>query len=398
MGKTYNYIDLFAGAGGLSLGLMNAGWQGLFAIEKNEDAFLTLKHNLLDNKNHFEWPSWLPKKNYDIDYIIKKYKTELEELEGKVSLVVGGPPCQGFSTAGARNEKDKRNKLVHAYIAFIKLVKPKLIFFENVKGFTFEFKKKNKKGKTYSDEVIEGLRALNYELDYDIVNFSEYGIPQSRNRFILVGKLGDVPISFFNELKLLKEKLLTEKGINKTVSLKEAIGDLLEKNGKSTCPDSKNFFSGLYALPISKYQSLMRKEISISKKIPDSHRFVNHSEEIIQQFQALLKHGERNKRINKELKEKYNIKKRSISPLAKDLPCPVLMSIPDEYIHYQEPRVLTVREYARIQSFPDWYEIKGKYTTGGKLRKKDVPRYTQLANAIPPLFGEQCGNVLKNMV
>ena len=239
------------------------------------------------------------------------------------------------------------------------------------------------------------MRALNYELDYDIVNFSEYGIPQSRNRFILVGKLGDVPISFFNELKLLKEKLLTEKGINKTVSLKEAIGDLLEKNGKSTCPDSKNFFSGLYAIPTSKYQSLMRKEISISKRIPDSHRFVNHSEEIIQQFQALLKHGERNKRINKELKEKYNIKKRSISPLAKDLPCPVLMSIPDEYIHYQEPRVLTVREYARIQSFPDWYEIKGKYTTGGQLRKRDVPRYTQLANAIPPLFAEQVGITLK---
>ena len=74
------------------------------------------------------------------------------------------------------------------------------------------------------------------------------------------------------------------------------------------------------------------------------------------------------------------------------------MSIPDEYIHYKEPRVLTVREYARIQSFPDWYEIKGKYTTGGLLRKKDVPRYTQLANAVPPLFAEQIGITLKQYV
>lgn len=74
------------------------------------------------------------------------------------------------------------------------------------------------------------------------------------------------------------------------------------------------------------------------------------------------------------------------------------MSIPDDYIHYSEPRTLTVREYARIQSFPDWYEFKGAYTTGGKRRAEQVPRYTQIGNAIPPLFGEFTGIVLKELL
>jgi DNA (cytosine-5)-methyltransferase 1 len=72
--------------------------------------------------------------------------------------------------------------------------------------------------------------------------------------------------------------------------------------------------------------------------------------------------------------------------------------LPDDYIHYSEPRILTVREYARIQSFPDWFKIKGKYTTGGKMRTKEVPRYSQIGNAIPPLFAEQAGLVIKEML
>lgn len=395
MKKKVDYIDLFAGAGGLSLGLMEAGWRGLFAIEKNADAFLTLKHNLIDNKKHFDWPEWLPQKNYNINFFIKKYKSELAKLTGKVTLVVGGPPCQGFSTAGARKENDTRNMLVHSYIKFIEIVRPKLIFFENVKGFTYEFKRKNKKGKTYSDEVISELEKLGYKLEYDVVNFSEYGVPQARNRFILVGKLDEELGEFFNKLKSVKGRILEEKGISHRVTLHEAISDLLEINGKIKCPDSIGFHSGLYSSPNSEYQELMRKDLPLEKEIPDSHRFVNHSVEVIEQFNLSLKHAERNKKIDQKLKKKFNIKKRSIYPLSGTLPCPVLMSIPDEYIHYKEPRVLTVREYARIQSFPDWYEIKGKYTTGGQLRKKDVPRYTQLANAVPPLFAEQVGITLK---
>lgn len=75
-----------------------------------------------------------------------------------------------------------------------------------------------------------------------------------------------------------------------------------------------------------------------------------------------------------------------------------MTTLPDDYIHYSEPRILTIREYSRIQSFPDWFKIKGKYTTGGKRRSEEVPRYTQVGNAIPPLGGEQFGNVLMGML
>ncbi|MBW7913589.1 MAG: DNA cytosine methyltransferase, partial [Taibaiella sp.] len=103
MPKEYSYIDLFAGCGGLSLGLHNAGWKGLFAVEKSPDAFKTLKYNLIDKKNHFNWPKWLGEPtNLEINEVIKKYKNQLQNLRGKVDLVAGGPPCQGFSMAGRR--------------------------------------------------------------------------------------------------------------------------------------------------------------------------------------------------------------------------------------------------------------------------------------------------------
>lgn len=395
--KKLTHIDLFAGCGGLSLGLHNANWKGLFAIEKNKDAFETLKHNLINYKKHFNWPCWLPVKNYDINEFIKNYRKELQDLKGKVDLVAGGPPCQGFSTAGKRNEKDERNKLIDSYIEFIGIVKPKVLFFENVKGFTFKFKSQDSKGIAYSKYVWEKLQALGYDVHGEILDFSEFGIPQRRKRFILVGLLKGDANKFFETVMANKTAFLKSKGLIEDNSLEGAISDLLQEHGVADSPDTVNFKAGKYSKTKSAYQEFLRKDYKYDGKVADSHRFANHYPGTTTLFQNILKNAERNKRVEGDARKKYNLKKRAIIPLDSKSTCPTLTTHPDDYIHYSEPRILTVREYARVQSFPDWYQFKGKYTTGGKLRVIEVPRYTQLGNAIPPLFGEQAGLALREI-
>lgn len=405
----HTYIDLFAGCGGLSLGLNQSGWKGLFAIEKSPFAFATLKYNLIDNLNHFDWPSWLDQTPHDIDEILKNNKLDLINLRGEVDLVAGGPPCQGFSTAGKREESDHRNELVKSYIQFIRLVQPKIIFFENVKGFTQRFKKNKSKGIRYSDYVQKGLRRSGksfkgYEVYGQLIDFSKFGIPQKRTRFILVGIRKDIakkietqPKYFFGLLKDHKEAFMVNKGLGINQNLEDAISDLLKKGKTVNCPDSKGFLSSNYGEALSPYQKYMRRGIN-SKKIPDSHRFANHNEKTLKLFETLIKKAPKGIKLTGDLKDEYNIKKRSLHILDSKQPAPTLTSHPDDYVHYSEPRILSVREYARIQSFPDWFEFKKKYTTGGKLRVKEVPRYTQVGNAIPPLFGEQAGNALKEIL
>ena len=405
MTKQYTYIDLFAGCGGLSLGLHNAGWKGLFAIEKNEDAFKTLRHNLIEKVDHFAaWPEWLKKRHHNINTVLKNNKVDLFKLRGKVDLVTGGPPCQGFSTAGERNEEDQRNSLIKSYIQFIKIVKPKMIFFENVKGFTMEFDKNKTKGKKYSHYVIDKLHKAGYDVYSQMVDFSEYGVPQKRCRFILVGVRLDLvkknkkgAEEFFNNIQSNKEHFLVSKSLSMTVNLEDAISDLLKEHGAVQSPDSKNFKAGLYSKSKSNYQTFIRKGKAESE-IADSHRFVNHTKVVENRFQYFLDNEERNRGISDATRIKFNLKKRTIVPLGGNSIIGTITSLPDDYVHYAEPRVFTVREYARIQSFPDTYEFQGKYTTGGKLRTQEVPRYTQIGNAIPPLFGEQSGLVLKQLL
>lgn len=392
---TYTYIDLFAGCGGLSLGLCNAGWHGFFAVEKNKDAFATLEHNLIINKKHFSWPDWLKEEAIDIYELIKNYKNELSSLKGKVDLVVGGPPCQGFSMAGKRIKNDVRNKLVAAYIEFIDIVRPKMLFLENVHGFTVGFEHNNKRGKPYSTIVKEKLEKLGYKVNSSIVDVSNYGVPQSRKRFILVGTIDDIEINFFEQLKNLREDFLRKKGICQKITIEEAIGDLLKSNGTYKSEKMKNFDFGKYGKIESKYQELMRKNCY---EYPDSHRFANHNSETIKIFKELMLKTNKMMRVTPSMNLVEGFKKRGVTVLKPNCICPTITSIPDDFIHYCEPRILTVREMARIQSFPDWYEFCGKYTTGGELRKKDVPRYTQVANAVPPLFAEQVGIILKSMI
>ncbi|MBU2914846.1 DNA cytosine methyltransferase [Reichenbachiella agariperforans] len=405
MSNKNTYIDLFAGCGGLSLGLFNSGfWKGKFAVEKSPDAFETLNHNLIEQHNHFDWPEWFPKANHDINEVIKNYSQKLKSLRSEIDMVAGGPPCQGFSTAGRRDEKDTRNKLIISYIKFIRLVQPKIIFFENVKGFTQQFDKNKIRGRIYSDYVQKELRKssktqdfIGYEVFGKLIDFSEYGVPQKRTRFILVGVRKDVanskaPEQFFEQIIKNKEAFLVNKGIGITNTLEDAISDLLRVN-ETTSPDTNSFKAGLYNQQTSNYQKLLKG--NYKSEIPDSHRFAKHSKATHEKLSYILKYADKNKTLSKELKEKFNLKKRTVIPLSGKLPTPTITTLPDDYVHYCEPRIFTVREYARIQSFNDWYEFKGKYTTGGKERTKEVPRYSQIGNAIPPLFGEQAGLVLK---
>lgn len=390
------YIDLFAGCGGLSLGLYNSGcWHGLFAVEKSPDAFETLRHNLIYNNEHFSWPEWLgTPKHLDINALLKKHRENLIALRGKVDLVAGGPPCQGFSLAGRRVEKDRRNNLVNSYLQFIELVQPKAILFENVKGFKIGFINKDaSRGTPYSDIVLQKLKELGYEdAEAKVLNFSEFGVPQERERCIIVAtRNGTAPV-FFKQIIHTTPDFLIEKNLTPKPSLKSAISDIQRKHGEVESPDTTSFKAGVYARGrITPYQKLMR---SGRTGIPDSHRFANHTLAVQTKFAAIIDE----QLTSKQVRERFNTRKSSTKLLDPNIPTPTLTTLPDDYVHYCEPRILTVREYARIQSFPDWYEFKGKYTTGGPRRKIEVPRYSQIGNAIPPLFAELAATVLKGII
>ena len=388
MSKKLNYIDLFAGCGGLSLGLHQAGWKGLFAIEKSPDAFKTLDYNLIQNKNHFDWPKWLPKGAHDINEVLFHYQDKLAKLKGKVTMIAGGPPCQGFSMAGRRNENDSRNDLINSYIKFVETVEPKIIFFENVKGFTMEFKKNKEKGIAYSSIVTQKLNDLGYFVKGQLVNFGEYGVPQKRTRFILVGIKKELKNAsqekvetFFSMLKENKFDFLAAKGLTTETNLQDAISDLFKTNGLKPTPDFPNFQSGLYGKEKNSYQKLMREGVEV--KIPDSHRFPKHSAEISKRFEDILAvtHNRRNLDLSKEVRESFNIKKHTVIPLNGLDKSPTITTLPDDYIHYEEPRILTVREYARIQTFPDDWEFTGSI----------AQQYKQIGNAVPVNLGKEVG-------
>lgn len=392
----YNFIDLFAGAGGLSLGFCNAGFVGLFAVEKNKDAFETLKYNLID-KNLFDWPNWLTVQNHDIEDLFNKKEKLLKLIKNKVDVVIGGPPCQGFSMAGRRDHSDIRNQMVKRYIQFVRDVMPKYILLENVHGISVDFKIEGKKIK-YSQIVINELQNLGYNIRTKEVKMSDFGVPQNRKRFILIGSLKNNIEDFFDKLYNNRNGFLKNKKLELVNTVEDAISDLYKENGVYKCPDCKqNFKSGKYGKSVSKYQKYMRKGLDVNQN-PDSHRFANHTNTIVEMHQYMLDNIEKGKRITPSDGLVPNLKRRGVTILPPKGFAPTVTSHPDDFIHYKEPRILSVREMARLQSFPDWYQIKGKYTTGGQLRKVDVPRYTQIGNAVPPLFAEQVAEIFKELL
>lgn len=402
------YIDLFSGCGGLSLGLGNAGWKGIFAVEKDPMAFSTFKHNLIDGPfNHFNWPEWLPQESTTIQTLLKKYREQILSLKGKVDLIAGGPPCQGFSMAGMRNPNDPRNKLSQQYIEMVSLINPKFLLLENVRGFNSVFTNaKGEKQKTpYSMIVKAKLEALGYVVFHDYIKAEKFGVPQQRMRFIMIGVRADVAkeneIDPFQTLEEIRTKFLKEKGLpDQPITAKQAISDL-EVNQKGIkliyhSGSQENGFKKIDYVPPSKpnaYQALMRK--GLDKYKPNSLRLARHRPTTISNFQLIQSSGKAGASVKDDIKNAIGTKKQVISFLDPNKPSRTLTTLPDDLLHYSEPRILTVRESARIQSFPDNFEFQGKYTTGGSRRTQECPRYTQVGNAVPPLLAEALGNLVK---
>lgn len=401
------FIDLFSGCGGLSLGLMEAGWQGLFAIEKTPDAFLTLKHNLIDGTRHrFSWPEWLPKENMEVQRLLKDYSSQLNELKGKVELIAGGPPCQGFSNAGKRNPSDPRNKLAEQYIQVVQLVEPKYLLLENVRGFNSKFEKSgNPDDIPYSQVVKKKLESLGYGVDYRIVLCSDWGVPQRRPRFIMIAKLGAKSSDFrpFKNIDNFRVEYLNSLGLSpdKSVSVREAIEDL-EISGRTLKPNlephGRRFSELDYVKPssMSNYLKALRK--GMNGEAPNSLRLPRHTSVVANRFKLVIENCPKGISVPDEFKERLNTKKRTLTLLDSDKPSATITTLPDDIVHYKEPRILTVRENARLQSFPDWFSFQGVYTTGGERRKHSCPRYTQVGNAVPPLLAEALGKYLKKIM
>ena len=399
------FVDIFAGCGGLSLGLKRAGWKGLFAIEKDEFAFETLSSNFPDtSKFRYHWPPSIERKAWDIHALLSERKVELESLSHKVTLLAGGPPCQGFSHAGKRRIDDPRNSLFKAYLELVDILKPALVLIENVRGFQSDFKK------TEDHHILNYAAALSeslsdeYFLTSSIIKAKDYGVPQNRPRYFLIAARKGLHISdiesFFSRLEEGSTQFLSGLGLSKNTTAKDAISDL-EVTSNNSLPSKEwpGFEEIGYKKPKTKYQEIMRDGFSDA---PKDTRLANHRPDIRERFADIIKasyeEGRLNTTISKETREKFGLKKMAIRVLDPLKPAPTITSLPDDLLHYSEPRILTVRENARLQSFPDWFAFKGKYTTGGHRRRLEVPRYTQVANAVPPLLAEQIGLTLKSFL
>ena len=410
------FIDLFAGCGGLTLGLLDAGWKGLFGIEVQADAFATYAANFIEGPRHsVDWPDWLEMKPWDIKALLGKHRADLHFLRGKVDLICGGPPCQGFSFSGRRNPRDPRNQLFRRYVDLVHIILPKFLILENVPGFKVAHgassqtdKKRTKK--SYSDKLRELLEPC-YIFDDCMVRASRFGVPQVRDRYFAIGvrrNLGFDQGEKWAEglIEDIRDDFLKLKGLPKQpIAVKRAIGDLeIKSRGlvrykpDATCGTRAEFMEVKYKSPrrLNAYLQLMRP--NLNGQAPSSCRLPRHRLDVAQRFQLVLGTCRPGKALDQETRERLGLKKIRLVPLDPDEPAHTVTTLPDDLLHYSEPRILTVRECARLQSFPDWFEFHGKYTTGGNRRRVECPRYTQVGNAVPPLVAEAWGIALTSLL
>lgn len=390
-----------------------AGLEGQFAVERDRMAFDTFSDNFLGERKvpvmQFSWPAWLEKRAWGIDELLAEHHGHLVQLQGQIQVLAGGPPCQGFSFAGKREEADPRNLLFEKYVQVVDAIKPSALVLENVPGMkvAHSCKTNDEKGhgevpESYYDKLKKSLVAIGYEVHGMIVDASRFGVPQRRSRLVVIGLRKHLSDELqggigraFQLLETKREVLLARHGLPKTklVSAQDAISDLLTRwTTTKSCTDPfspRGFEEATYHGPSTTYQRLMHKHCRDDAM--DSMRLARHGEEVRDRFRKIIKECAPGVRMNEESRAKFGLKKHRIYPMSAWEPAPTITTLPDDVLHYSEPRILTVRESARLQSFPDWFRFRGKFTTGGAMRTKECPRYTQVGNAVPPLLAEAVG-------
>lgn len=406
----YRFIDLFAGCGGLSLGLSRAGLQGVMAVEKDPMAFRTFSANFLEEGRrpvaNFDWPSAIARRPWQIDELLERHWDDLVAMRNQVHVIAGGPPCQGFSTAGRRNEADPRNQLFRQYARVVDAIRPRAVVLENVPGMRIPHAA-DARGE--SESYYEKAKALleriggvdrGYHVDHRILNADQFGVPQRRPRLILIGIRNDLgkflhnpATRAFEALEQGRLRFLRRHGLEAPVPVSDAISDL-RTSRLQPCRDQDppGFSEAVYEGPQTTYQRLMNAGREGAPM--DSMRLARHGKVVAERFARILDEVRPGVRMNDEDRKKFNLLKHRVFLMAAGEPAPTMTTLPDDVLHYGEPRILTVREIARIQSFPDWFVFKGKYTTGGELRTRQCPRYTQVGNAVPPLLAQAIGEAL----
>ncbi|MFO1325427.1 MAG: DNA cytosine methyltransferase [Burkholderiales bacterium] len=405
------FIDLFAGCGGLSLGLAQAGLTGLFAVEKSRDAFATFEANLLDGPENirFQWPVWLERQAHEIRKLLTSRRKQLKAMAGKIDVVAGGPPCQGFSFAGRRRKNDARNTLFRKYVDLVALLRPRVVIIENVPGMRVAHGTGPARGAassksravSYYDRLLKRLGDLGYEADGKLFVSADFGVPQLRPRLVIIGLRRDVAARIpnaihqtFELVEASRKSMLVDLGIHSHVTAEEAISDLEAETQETVqCPDPPypgRYQMVRYARPRTAYQELMHRGMATDANM-DSMRLAQHRPYVRKRYEHILKNCRKGVGLSDLDRAELGITKHRICPMKPNEPSPTLTTLPDDLLHYSEPRILTVRETARLQSFPDWFVFRGQYTTGGTRRRTECPRYTQVANAVPPLMAKAIG-------
>lgn len=373
-------VDLFAGCGGLGLGFHNAGFETILANELHPDPAETYVKNLLQKHPERMLVGSISK------VFSNKNLRQIGINKKDITCVAGGPPCQGFSMAGAGIADDPRNRLYKEYLRTVRFLKPKTVVFENVPGFATRY------GLGLREHLEKSLGSMGYEIASGVVRAMDYGVPQLRRRFICIG----VRKSILKGRKLtLPPATWTEGEIRSKLMTKQVIGDLdvyVERGGYGT---GINFGPEPYLKPArTEFQKEMRAVTGTTKKGQTWNTLIpRHTKQVSARMRKYQQGATRESLLNTNLATK----KHSQRVLIADKPPQItVVSLPDDYIHYNTrlPRTLSVRECARLQTFPDHFVFYGKRTTGGLRRRVDVPQYTQVGNAIPPRLGNAIAQYL----